>query len=457
MKRIFSSMLAILSAFSAFAQMPEMKNVMSDAQLTLTENKETIKVEIVNPNKKEIADAPVSIKLPSNCAFKSAVVTVGGKEIPSQMDDLNGDGIYDDLAFTINLKKKQKAIAKIQFSKDAVANKYPARVHAQMWFKDTSKNKSYYELNHIPTDTVSEIVDNMYSTMYHHGPAFESDQVAYRVYFDVKESTDLYGKRIRQLELAKGMWYSSEAPDTVKKYTLGDDIILVGQTISVGTLRGWDDSKDNAEYAKTPASTKNPDPCMVMIKPFKWRQAHIVSKGPLRTVVDMNVEGWQYKGRTLNLKSRYILYAGNRECTVIQSIQDQSGKSVDDMEFVTGVLKVGVFNTDSTDIAITKYIADGEGMCASYGKDWPDGNHKLYPQMSATGLAVDVPSSYVTRTIDRKEQILYGMRPSNNHFKYRMAFCAPDKETFVDKWTPERWFEWCRQWKATKPIVVKLK
>jgi len=458
MKRLFLYIIFTVFSLSAFAQMPEMKNVISDAALSLSSiKKDKVKISIVNPNTSEYPDAPVCIKLPKGNSYKSAIVKVAAKETPSQMDDLNGDGIYDELVFVVSLSPKQKQTATISFSTSPSETKYEPRVHAQMWFKDKSKGKSYYELNHIPTDTVSEVVDNMYSTMYHHGPAFESDQAAYRVYFDAKESTDLYGKRIRQLELAKGMWYSSEAPDTVRKYSLGDDIILVGQTISMGTLRGWDDSKDDPAFAKSAPGTKIIDPCMQMIAPFKWRQAHIVTKGPVRTVVDMNVEGWQYKDKCINLKSRYILYAGNRECLVIQQMEEQNGKTLSDTEFVTGVMKVGCFNTDSTDIAILKYIADGEGLCASYGKDWPDGNHKLYPQMSTTGLAVDIPSQYITRTIDRKEQVLYGIKPIDNAFIYRMAYCAPDKETFVEKWTPEKWFDWCKAWKEFKPVLVKKK
>lgn len=429
-------------------------------------------VTLKNPNKQDIKDAPVCLEVPtlpstgntqnSGKGYRSAIVKINGKEVPCQMDDLDGDGLMDELSFVIDIAKKGKMKAEITYStKEANANRYTPRVHAQMWFKDNDKKRSYTEKQHIPTDTVSERVDNMYSKMMHHGPAFENEMVAYRVYFDKKESTDLYGKRIRQLELADGLWYSSEVPSLVKERNFGDDIILVGQTISVGTLRGWDDSKDDPEFTNKPAQGKVADPCMVMIDPFDYRQAHIVAKGPVRTVVDMNVEGWQYKGRKLNLKSRYILYAGNRECQVIQYLQDAENKDTDlsKIEFVTGVMKVGIFNTDSIQLAGLHYIHDDKGLCASYGKDWPDGNHKLYPQMSAAALAVSIDPSYVTRTIDRKEQILYGVHPDeNNQITYRMAFCAPDKEgvqLVSSPWTPESWFKWCHNWNKLKSVIVK--
>lgn len=426
---------------------------------------QSLTVTLKNPNKQALKDAPVCVPVPAVGDIKSATVTINGKEIPCQMDDLDEDGKMDELAFVVDIAKKEKLSAEITFSSQVAApDRYPSRVHAQMWFKDNDKKRSYTEKQHIPTDTVSERVDNMYSKMMHHGPAFENEMVAYRVYFDKKQSTDLYGKRVRQLELADGLWYSSEVPQLVKERNFGDDIILVGQTISIGTLRGWDDSKDDPAFATKPSAGKVIDPCMVMIDPFEYRQAHIMAKGPVRTVVDMNVEGWQYKGRKLNLKSRYILYAGNRECQVIQYLSESGETAKSDlskMEFVTGVLKVGVFNTDSLDLAGKHYIFDGKGLCASYGKDWPDGNHKLYPQMSAAALAVSISPSYVTRTIDRKDQILYGVHPDeNNQITYRMAFCAPDKEgsqLTPKPWTPKSWFDWCKNWNKIKPLEVVIK
>jgi hypothetical protein len=423
---------------------------------------ETISITLRNPNRKALTDAPVCIEVPSGKNYQSATVRIGGQEIASQMDDLDGDGQMDELAFVVNIGRKAKLTAEIEFStQTSPANRYPNRVHAQMWFKDNDKKRSYTEKQHIPTDTVSERIDNMYSKMMHHGPAFENEMVAYRVYFDKKQSTDLYGKRIRQMELADGLWYSSEVPQLVNERQFGDDIILVGQTISIGTLRGWDDTKDTPAFATEQPGTKIPDPCMVMIDPFAYRQAHIVAKGPVRTIVDMNVEGWQYKGRTLNLKSRYILYAGNRECEVKQffSGDAQSLTDLEKVEFVTGVMKVGIFNTDSVNLAGLHYMSDGKGLCASFGKDWPDGNHKLYPQMSAAALAVSIDPGFVTRTIDRKEQILFGIHTNAQHtLNYRMAFCAPDKEgpqLTPKPWTYQSWFKWCKQWNKLKPVEVR--
>ena len=43
--------------------------------------------------------------------------------------------------------------------------------------------------------------------MYHHGPAFESELVAFRAYMDNRQSIDLYGKKYQRLELAETNFY----------------------------------------------------------------------------------------------------------------------------------------------------------------------------------------------------------------------------------------------------------
>ena len=469
MKRILS-LAATMLAVAAMAQMPEMTGVATNAQLKINRLGDAqITVEVQNPNLSPVTDVPVCIALPAGNRYRSATVTVGGKEVPSQMDDLDGDGTKDELVFVLSLKAggptpaamaRSAVRATVTFAADeATADRYPARVSAQMFFKD--KDKTHAVKQHIPTDTVSERIDNMYSAMHHHGPAFESELVAYRIYFDKKQSTDLYGKKVRQLELAEGLWYSAENKELVEQRNFGDDIILVGQTVSIGTLRGWNDSVDEAvKDAKGKAQSK-----MVMIDPFAWRQAHVVAKGPVRTVVDMNVEGWQYQGRTLNLKSRYILYAGNRECEVIQQFEGDT----EDVEFVTGVLRVGSLHPD--DPALQKVrptwravgspasAAPGEWLAlASFGMDWADNNHELYPVPQRAGVACFVPAAYVTRQIEHPNQVLYGIHTDRqNAVRYYISFCAPDKETFASWRNDEAWYRYVELRSRQLPVRVTLK
>lgn len=84
-------------------------------------NEKTLTVEVSNPWNRAKSDEPVVIKLNElNAGFhiKSATVMDGNTEIPSQLDDLNGDRRADELAFVINLPAQGKKTLKINLSSE---------------------------------------------------------------------------------------------------------------------------------------------------------------------------------------------------------------------------------------------------------------------------------------------------------------------------------------------------
>lgn len=157
-----------------------------------------------------------------------------------------------------------------------------------MWLKNPDKTLR-------AVGCASSEKNDMYHKLHHHGPAFESEYAAYRIYFDNKQTIDTYGKKRPQLELAETMWYPS---DEQLSRGYGHDNLRVFGSVGVGTLKGWD-----AEKRK-----------MVHITDFKRREARILADGPIRTVVEMRVEGWRYGGREITMTSRYIFTPSTATC-----------------------------------------------------------------------------------------------------------------------------------------------
>ena len=87
-----------------------------------------------NPSKTDKKGAPVVLKLKDYTTdrVRSAVVTCNGKEIPSQLDDLNHDGVNDELCFLVDLKKKDLQTYNITLSNQGRQKKYPSRVYVDM-------------------------------------------------------------------------------------------------------------------------------------------------------------------------------------------------------------------------------------------------------------------------------------------------------------------------------------
>ena len=377
-----------------------------------------IEVIVENPWNAEKGDEPVVIDLSSLGAgftVKSATVFDGTNEIPSQLDDMNGDTRADELAFVINLPASGKKTLNVTLSSLKSDKTYPARVYAEMLFRTSKKNK-YAKGYAIYADGASDT----YNVQHHHGAAFESELVAYRIYFNEKQTTDLYGKFHKGLELEESQFYPT---DEQLKRGFGDDVIKVNSSCGAGTLRGWDGTQST------------------LIKPVAVRGQRILASGPVRTIVDAEVKGWQYQNKELNMINRYTLYAGHRDAQVDVLFDAPLDKEV----FCTGVQNI----TGHADM-----FSDHNGLVASWGTDWPVNDTVKYKK-ETVGLATYIPKKYVVKETSDKENFLYTISaPGKSSFRYYTSFTSC-KETFgyPDK---EKWFAYVQEWKKALEQPVKI-
>lgn len=377
-----------------------------------------IEVIVENPWNAEKVDEPVVIDLSSLGAgftVKSATVFDGTNEIPSQLDDMNGDTRADELAFVINLPASGKKTLNVTLSSLKSDKTYPARVYAEMLFRTSKKNK-YAKGYAIYADGASDT----YNVQHHHGAAFESELVAYRIYFNEKQTTDLYGKFHKGLELEESQFYPT---DEQLKRGFGDDVIKVNSSCGAGTLRGWDGTQST------------------LIKPVAVRGQRILASGPVRSIVDAEVKGWQYQNKELNMINRYTLYAGHRDAQVDVLFDAPLDKEV----FCTGVQNI----TGHADM-----FSDHNGLVASWGTDWPVNDTVKYKK-ETVGLATYIPKKYVVKETSDKENFLYTISaPGKSSFRYYTSFTSC-KETFgyPDK---EKWFAYVQEWKKALEQPVKI-
>lgn len=377
-----------------------------------------IEVIVENPWNAKKIDEPVVIDLSSLGAgftVKSATVFDGTNEIPSQLDDMNGDTRADELAFVINLPASGKKTLNVILSSLKSDKTYPARVYAEMLFRTSKKNK-YAKGYAIYADGASDT----YNVQHHHGAAFESELVAYRIYFNEKQTTDLYGKFHKGLELEESQFYPTGEQ---LKRGFGDDVIKVNSSCGAGTLRGWDGTQST------------------LIKPVAVRGQRILASGPVRTIVDAEVKGWQYQNKELNMINRYTLYAGHRDAQVDVLFDAPLDKEV----FCTGVQNI----TGHADM-----FSDHNGLVASWGTDWPVNDTVKYKK-ETVGLATYIPKKYVVKETSDKENFLYTISaPGKSSFRYYTSFTSC-KETFgyPDK---EKWFAYVQEWKKALEQPVKI-
>lgn len=387
--------------------------------LTLQAQEKELTLTVSNSWKEAKQNEPVVVNLEKlNLGFtvQSVIVKEGTTEIPSQLDDLNGDGKADEAAFLLDMPAKSKRNITVTLSAEKSDKTYPAQVYAQMMLSD--KKKKYPKIQSLTVPGESDV----YNCLHHHGPAFESELVAYRIYFDKRQTVDIYGKSRKGFELAETLFYPT---DEHKAKGYGDDVLWVGSTCGAGTLKGWENGKP-AHIIPT------------------LRTECIRSYGPLRTIVDVIDADWEYQGKTITMTTRYILYGGHRDARVEVSFAEPLG----DETFCTGVINV----------KNSEHFTDHKGLIGCWGTDWPAGaNDTIGRKLETVGLAVCIPNRYVKEEQPVTENLLYTVGAKGQAgFTYHISF-ASLRESFGFK-NAKEWFAYMKQWKKEleHPCEVKI-
>ena len=340
-----------------------------------------------------------------------AIVELKGKEVPCQLDDMDGDWRADELVFLTDIEASEKQVFDVTLYSEGKQREYEPRVYAHM----SIGSKSSTDITAFETPGSSNIFNNLY----HHGACFESELVGFRIYSDSRQNVDIYGKKKRQLELATTK-FNSTGKHLSAGY--GHDVLWNGKSLACGTLRGWHNGIQE-------------------VLDVKRRGQRILAYGPLRTVVEVADLGWC--GNTC-LRTRYTLYAGHRDVEVL-AYSDEPLPT--DLYFCTGVQKIG---------SSPQGMLKPDGIAASWGKDWPDyGKKDIYEEQSV-GLAVFIPTEYIYNMVEDSLNFVFVINAAQQHsFKYWLSFCA-DMEEDSPYHSAKAWFSSLNQWRDDVSHPVKI-
>ncbi|MBQ6205054.1 MAG: DUF4861 domain-containing protein [Prevotella sp.] len=390
------------------------------------QDKLTVTVE--NPLKMERKDAPVVVRLSQTGKMvRSALVTCGGQEIPSQLDDLNGDKRFDELCFTTDLGKLEKKEFQVTLYNEGSPRKYEPRVYIEMVLPNSKvKQKNKHDM-YISELTVDRGV-NSYNLQHHHGIDFESELTGFRIYFDHRQSIDLYGKQKKQLELRETQFYTQ--PDQLEQ-GYGDDVLWCGQTFALGALRGWD--------GKQPT----------MLDDVEHRTQRIIARGPVRVIAEVVCDEWNAPCPTsgalpVTLRERYTQWAGHRDVTVAAKFS----RPVADYSFSTGIINVKG----------SEEFSDKKGLRGCWGSDYTvSGKDTLTLKKETVGLGICIPRQYVKQEL-KADSDNYGfvISTTTDELSYAITF-GSNNETFGYH-SAKEWFGYLAEWKRElDPVIVNVR
>ena len=406
-----------------------MKKSLSIVLLTLASAaiaQQTITVSVSNPSKSVRADEPVVIDLAPYGDIRSALVTVDNQEIPCQLDDLDQNETFDELCFLADLKGQEKKQYTVTLYSEGEPRTYPARVFAEMVLgnsKDKTLKKNQQN-NYIESITARGDAAYTYNIQHHHGVDFESELNGIRIYFDARQTLDLYGKFKKQLELRETQFYTDQEQ---KAAGYGDDVLWVGNTFGLGAFRGWN--------GKSPT----------LIEPVRSRTQRVISYGPLRTIVEIVDRGWEaVEGKPkLNMTLRYTQYAGHRDTDVDVFFN----RRVAGYSFSTGIINV----KNSVE------FSDKKGLRACWGTDWPSSDTVNFKR-ETVGLGIWIPMKYVrSEEPANKDNYAYVVGTNDTHLSYKVIYCS-DNETFGYH-SAQEWFDFLKEWRKElldKPTDIRF-
>ncbi len=386
----------------------------------------TLTVTVTNPSNTPRTDVPVVISLASYGEVCSALVTQSdGKEIPCQLDDLNQDESFDELCFLADLANKEQKQYTVTLQDIGEPRTYPARVYAEMVLSNTKdkKLKKHQQNNYIESLTARGDAAYTYNVQHHHGVDFESELNGIRIYFDARQTLDLYGKFKKQLELKETQFYT---PDDLKAKGYGDDVLWVGQTFGLGAFRGWDGQKPT------------------LVEPVRSRTQRVISYGPLRAIVEVVDRGWKADASKapVNMTLRYTQYAGHRDTDVDVFFNHD----VSDYRFSTGIINVKG----------SEEFSDKKGLRACWGTDYPSTDTVKWKR-ETVGLAVYVnKSNIVSEEPANKDNYAYVLKVDGCHMAYKVNYTSAN-ETFGYH-SAKEWFNYLKEWKkeVEKPVLIKV-
>ena len=223
----------------------------------------------------------------------------GDKEVPYQRVYNKATGVHYVLQsdFAPNESKKitlkESTLGRYKSKTQAILNvKYGGK-----WFweirEDTGKKQYIYRggiwknVNSLWVD--SKHVDSSLDIRYE-GPVWESDKIAYRFYLDSRNATDIFGKKTNALVMQN---VAREFGTCCSMSDWGMDIFAVGNSLGIGSLGYWANSKANglAKVARTNCS--------------------IDYSGALKSKLTTSYYYWQYNDGTTDIITDLSICAGS--------------------------------------------------------------------------------------------------------------------------------------------------
>jgi len=205
--------------------------------------------------------------------------------IPSQVDDLDGDGNWDEVVLLLDFEANETREVEVNYVNESEYPEFEKRTNLRLAIRQ--EDGSYKEVNQyraLPCDDGFEVIAQAESVNW------ENDKIAFRNYFDCRNVKDLFGKLKPDMILDK-----LSLPEMGSYHDLNDwgmDVLHCGSSLGSGGL----------------ALLRNDS--LFRLGSTKVYEYYKIKEGPVRSVFELRYSGWNVDGELLDCVERISIYPG---------------------------------------------------------------------------------------------------------------------------------------------------
>lgn len=263
--------------------------------LSLSCSRPEASIVLSNPTSWDRVDEPVVITRTDlekqmgkiSNGFVPMLTSEGGMVIPTQVDDLNGDGTWDELFLLANVPAQSRIALTVTLINPGQLPVFTQR--SQAWLASPQEDGSYQEVKTVQRPAITRQNHGQTKRYFQfEGPGWENDRLGFRNYFDERNGMDIFGKTTETMVLQN----VGINEDYHKLQSWGMDILKVGASLGAGSIALEVDGQ------------------LRRVAPGSEGTYELVTNGPLRSIIRLGFDNWQVEGNTFHVLHEITIYGG---------------------------------------------------------------------------------------------------------------------------------------------------
>jgi hypothetical protein len=210
-----------------------------------------------------------------------------GEVLPSQVDDLDGDGQWDELFLLADIAANTTINLKLSLVKP---NDLPTfTLRSNVWLASPQEDGTYKEVKSVKRPEITRENHGQTKKYFQfEGPGWENDRVGFRNYFDERNGMDIFGKTTADMVLQN----VGIDEDYHALQDWGMDILKVGASLGAGSIALEIDGK------------------LHRVAPGSEGSYELVANGPLRSIFRFRFNNWVINENTYSVVHEITIYGG---------------------------------------------------------------------------------------------------------------------------------------------------